>query len=96
MSFNLQNRIDQLISSGYCTRDELEKIVDKMKLLSEHDAIQSVNEMQAVPRGTIRNFQNYFMGIINRYMRAQESKPRGPRENDREVKQRPQGNVSSF
>lgn len=63
-----------------------------MKLLSENDAIQAVNEMQAVPRDTIRNFQNYFMGIINRYMRAQESKQRGPRENDRDIKLRYHGN----
>jgi hypothetical protein len=65
-----------------------------MKYLSEHDSIQACNEMQAVPRDTIRNFQNYFMGIINRYMRAQEAKLRGPRENDRELRNRFQGNVS--
>jgi len=65
-----------------------------MKWLTEHDAIQACNEMQAVPRETIRNFQNYFMGIINRYMRAQETKQRGARENDREIRNRLQSNVS--
>ena len=64
-----------------------------MKMLSENDAIQAINEMQLVPRNSIRHFTNYFMGILNRYMRGQESKGRVPRETDRDNKQSRSGNV---
>jgi hypothetical protein len=64
-----------------------------MKLLSENDAIQAINEMQAVPRETIRSFQNYFLGIINRYMRAHESKQRSSRDTYRDNRHRHENNV---
>lgn len=42
-------------------------------MLSEHDALLAINEVAGVPRGTIRNFSSYFMGILNRYMRGEET-----------------------
>ena len=42
-------------------------------MLSEHDALLAINEISSVPRATIRNFSSYFMGILNRYMRGEET-----------------------
>ncbi len=42
-------------------------------MLSEHDALLAINEIASVPRATIRNFSSYFMGILNRYMRGEET-----------------------
>ena len=42
-------------------------------MLSEHDALLAINEVASVPRNTIRNFPSYFMGILNRYMRGEDT-----------------------
>lgn len=64
-------RLGLLVQSGYCTAQELDmKVKTKLKMLSESDALNAINEINAVPRAEIRNFGSYFMGILNRYMRG--------------------------
>lgn len=64
-------RLDLLVQSGYCTAEELDmKVKSKLKMLSESDALNAIDEINAVPRAEIRNFGSYFMGILNRYMRG--------------------------
>lgn len=59
------------MQSGYCTAEELDmKVKSKLKMLSESDALNAIDEINAVPRAEIRNFGSYFMGILNRYMRG--------------------------
>ena len=64
-------RLDLLVQSGYCTAEELDmKVKSKLKMLPESDALNAIDEINAVPRAEIRNFGSYFMGILNRYMRG--------------------------
>lgn len=66
-------RLDLLVQSGYCTAEELDmKVKSKLKMLSESDALNAIDEINAVPRAEIRNFGSYFMGILNRYMRGEK------------------------
>ena len=59
------------MDSGFCTQMELDqKVISKLKMLSEHDALLAIDEIAGVERPTIRNFPSYFMGILNRYMRG--------------------------
>ncbi len=63
--------LQKLIDNGFCTQNDLgEKVMSKLKMLSEHDALLAINELSSVPRETIRNFPAYFMGLLNRYMRG--------------------------
>lgn len=65
-------RLDRLVQSGFCTAQELDaKVKTKMCMLPEKDALNAIDEMNAVSRGEIRNFGSYFMGIINRYMKGE-------------------------
>jgi len=65
-------RLDLLVQSGYCTAQELDmKVKTKLKMLPELDALNAIDEINAVPRAEIRNFGSYFMGILNRYMRGE-------------------------
>lgn len=65
-------RLDLLVQSGYCTAEELDmKVKTKLKMLPESDALNAIDEINAVPRAEIRNFGSYFMGILNRYMRGE-------------------------
>jgi len=67
-------RLDLLVQSGYCTAQELDmKVKTKLKMLPELDALNAIDEINAVPRAEIRNFGSYFMGILNRYMRGKYS-----------------------
>ncbi|KAL7581051.1 hypothetical protein ACA910_005854 [Epithemia clementina (nom. ined.)] len=64
-------RLETLVTSGFCTRDEMnEKVKSKIRMLSEKDALFAIDELSSAERSTIRNFGSYFMGILNRYMRG--------------------------
>ena len=63
-------RLDALVASAFCTADELDmKIKDRMRMLSEVDAIDAIDEMNGCSRSEIRNFGSYFMGISEYWMR---------------------------
>lgn len=64
--------LQKMVDNGYCTKIEVSdpKIDQKLRMLSEHDAMLAINELVSVPRNTIRNFVNYFAGILNRYQRS--------------------------
>ena len=60
------------MDTGFCTTEELDtKVKSKMRMLPEKDALDAIDEINAVPRDQIRNFGSYFMGIMNRYMRGE-------------------------
>jgi hypothetical protein len=60
------------MDSNFCTQTDMtNNVMAKLKMLSEHDALLAINEISGIPRGTIRNFSSYFMGILNRYMRGE-------------------------
>jgi len=66
--------LQKMVDSGFCTpKDVGEKVIAKMKMLSERDAILAIDEIAGVNRDKIRNFSSYFMGILNRYMRGEET-----------------------
>ena len=66
--------LQKLIDSNFCSQADISNNVgSKLKMLSEHDALLAINEISSVPRATIRNFSSYFMGILNRYMRGEET-----------------------
>jgi hypothetical protein len=68
-------RLAMLVSQGYCTDEEMNhKVKAKIKMLSETQALNSIEELASVSRSQIRNFGSYFMGILNRYMRGEPSK----------------------
>lgn len=68
----VMNTLQNMLSSGFCNRDDLnEKVMAKIQMLSEQEAIMALNELSSVPRETIRNFPSYMMGILNRYMRGE-------------------------
>lgn len=70
--------LQKMIDSGFCTKADLtEKVEQKLKMLSEHDALLAIDELSSVQRETIRNFPSYFMGILNRYMRSMNSNNNG-------------------
>ena len=70
----IHNRLEQLVTSGFCSRDEMnEKVRSKIRMLSEKDALFALDELSSVERKSIRNFGSYFMGILNRYMRGDMS-----------------------
>lgn len=69
-------RLGALVASGFCTADEVDgKINERMKMLSEKDALDAIDEMNSCNRQEIRNFGSYFMGIMNRYMRGERNNP---------------------
>ena len=51
-----------------------EKILAKLRMLSEKDALSALEEIVSVERSSIRNFGSYLMGILNRYMRGDKQK----------------------
>lgn len=52
--------MDALVASGFCTADEIDmKIKDRMRMLSERDALDSIDEMNGCSRQDIRNFGSY-------------------------------------
>jgi len=66
--------LQKLVDSGFCSQIDLgEKVTQKLKMLSEHDSLLAINEVSSVQRETIRNFPAYFMGLLNRYMRGDET-----------------------
>lgn len=69
-------RLDALVASGFCTTDDLDmKIKDRMRMLTEIDALDAIDEINGCQRGSIRNFASYFMGIMNRYMKGERRDP---------------------
>jgi hypothetical protein len=77
----VHQRLQKLVQDGYCTDDELtknDKVLSKMRMLSEKDALSAIEEMASVERSSVRNFGSYFMGILNRYMRGEKHKDQLP------------------
>ena len=70
-----------LVDYGLSTQEFDGKVAYKLKMLSEHNAVQAIGELNAVPRETIRNLQSYFMGILNKYTKFQRLG--GQKQNDR-------------
>ena len=69
------NRLEQLVNSGFCSREEMNSnIKQKIRMLSEGDALSAVEDLARVNRASIRNFGFYFAGIVNRYMRGEAEK----------------------
>lgn len=80
MGINLSDRVRQrmkeLVAGGYCTEDDMkldDRVMAKLKLLSESEALLAFDELESVDRSRIRNFGSYFMGIVNRYMRGERN-----------------------
>lgn len=74
----VHTRLEQLVITGFCTREEMnDKVKSKIKMLPEKDALFALDELSSVSRSQIRNFGSYFMGILNRYMRGDENKNSG-------------------
>lgn len=66
--------LQKIVDSNFCSQADISNnVLSKLKMLSEHDALLAINEIASVPRATIRNFSSYFMGILNRYMRGEET-----------------------
>ena len=56
-------RLEQLVTSGFCTREEMnDKVKSKIRMLSEKDALFALDELFSVERSSIRSFGSYFMG----------------------------------
>ena len=56
-------RLEQLVSTGFCTREEMnDKVKSKIRMLSEKDAFFALDELKSVDRSSIRSFGSYFMG----------------------------------
>ena len=60
-----------------------DKVLAKLKMVSEKDALAAIDEMVSVDRSQVRNVGSYFMGILNRYMR-------GEKKQDHQQQQQPQ------
>jgi len=70
----VQVTLQKLVDSGFCNQQDLgDGVLAKMKMLPERDAILAIEEIAGVNRNNIRNFSSYFMGILNRYMRGEET-----------------------
>ena len=71
--------LQKMVDSGFCTKADVSdpKVEQKLKMLSEHDAVLAIDELSSVPRVTIRNFASYFSGILNRYQRGQTGNGNG-------------------
>ena len=68
-------RMKELVDDNFCTDEELlhnERILSKIKMLPEHEAMSAIEELAGANRVQIRNFGSYFMGILNRYMRGEK------------------------
>jgi len=73
----VHQRLQKLVQDGVCKPEELprnEKILAKLRMLSEKDALSALEEIVSVERSSIRNFGSYLMGILNRYMRGDKQK----------------------
>ena len=61
----VQARLDQLVTSGFCTQQEMtDKVKSKIRMLSEKDAMCALDDLSSVDRSQIRNFGSYLMGIF--------------------------------
>ena len=64
----------ELVQGGFCTEEDMkldDRVMAKLKLLSEAEALLAFDELTAIDRSRIRNFGSYFMGIVNRYMKGE-------------------------
>ena len=69
---NVTNAMAQLVQSGFCTQEDMnDRVVNKIKMLPEKEALAAIEELSGSKREVIRNFGSYFMGILNRYMRGE-------------------------
>ena len=71
----------ELVDNDFCSDDELlhnERILAKIKMLPEYEAMSAIEELSGANRSQIRNFGSYFMGILNRYMRGEKLYQRSP------------------
>jgi len=74
LTVRVQERMRHLIEINFCTEEDLmesDRILMKMKMLPEKEALAAIEELLSVKREQIRNFGSYFMGILNRYMRGE-------------------------
>lgn len=68
--------MQRLVDTGFCSQDDLnDRVVTKIKMLPEREALAAIEELSGVKRDLIRNFGSYFMGILNRYMRGERGAP---------------------
>jgi len=58
--------------------DSSDKVKQKLKLLSEGDAVLAIHELRRDERKMILNFARYFVGILDRYLRKRPSVSTGP------------------
>ncbi len=66
-----------------------DKVLAKLKMLSEKDALAAIDEMVSVDRSQVRNVGSYFMGILNRYMRGEKKQDQ---QQHQQQQQSPMGN----
>ena len=65
-------RMQTLVDTNFCTQEDLnDRIMTKIRMLPEKEALAAIEELSGVNREQIRNFGSYFMGILNRYMRGE-------------------------
>merc|ERR1719174_2555113 len=71
----VKNSLETLIDSGFCNVNDIinDKVIDKLSLLPEKNPINAINEISGCKRDKIRNFTSYFIGILNRYLRGEET-----------------------
>jgi len=73
----VQSAMNRLVDSGFCTQEDLnDRVVGKIRMLPEKEALAAIAELAGAKREIIRNFGSYFMGILNRYMRGERGAPR--------------------
>ena len=73
----VQGAMNRLVDSGFCTQEDLnDRVVGKIRMLPEKEALAAIAELAGAKREIIRNFGSYFMGILNRYMRGERGAPR--------------------
>ena len=70
----IHQRLHKLVMDGFCTVNDVnDKIIFKIRMLSEENAIRAIDELESVPRGSIRNFGSYFMGILSRFAKDESN-----------------------
>jgi len=69
----VKTSLNKLIDSGFCSPGEIsDKVMTKLNMLGEKNALLAINEISGCQRDKIRNFSSYFLGILNRYLKGEE------------------------
>jgi len=94
-------RLETLVQSGYCTsRAEMrEQVQDKIRMLAEPDAFLALEELVATDRAHVRHLGSFFMGILNRYMRGDDSsyaKQQKQQQHQQQHQSKPRGGPDAF